>query len=219
MKTFHKTIALLSALISLNGVVMAQTDAKAKALLDQVSAKTKAYTSIKADFNYTLENKSDDFSETQSGSIAIKGSKYALKIAGQEIQCDGKTIWTYLKDAEEVQVTEVDEDNEELITPTKLFTMYEKGYRHEYVKEESLDGVTVAVINIYPLDVDNKSFHTVKLYIDKEKLEFKRVKIMGKEGDTYTYKIKSFITNAAMSDADFKFDASKHPGVEVVDLR
>ena len=219
MKIPRMLILALPALMISNQALLAQTDARAKALLDKVSAKTKAYTTIKADFNYTLENKADDISETQSGSIAIKGKKYALKIAGQEIKCDGQTIWTYLKDADEVQITEVDEDNEDMITPTKLFTMYEKGYRHEYVKDETLDGLAVAVINIYPLDVDAKSYHTVKLYIDKEKLEFKRVMILGKEGDTYTYKIKSFITNAPMSDAEFTFDKSKHPGVEVVDLR
>ncbi|MEQ8323828.1 MAG: outer membrane lipoprotein carrier protein LolA [Vicingaceae bacterium] len=219
MKTLIYNIALSIAVGAFVFSAKAQTDPKAKSLLDKVSAKTKAYTSIKADFNYTLENKADDINEVQSGSIAIKGNKYILKIAGQEIQSDGKTIWTYLKDAGEVQITEVDLENEDLITPTKLFTMYEKGYRHEYMKEDVLDGVAVAVINIYPLDVDEKSYHTVKLYIDKEKLEFKKVKILGKEGNTYTYRIKSFMTNIPMNDSDFKFDASKKPGVEVVDLR
>jgi len=197
----------------------AQTDAKAKAILDKLSAKTKAYTSIKADFNYTLNNKSEDINETQAGSIAIKGEKYVLKIAGQEIRSDGNSIWTYLKDAEEVQITEVDEDNEDNITPTKIFTMYEKGYRHEYVKDETVNGVLTSIVNIYPLDLDDKSYHTVKLYINKAKTEITKIKILGKEGDIYTYKIKSFQPNVTISDGEFTFKASDYPGVEIIDLR
>ena len=199
--------------------VQAQTDAKAKDILDRLSVKTKAYKSIKADFNYTLDNKADGINETQSGSIAIKGSKYLLKIAGQEIRSDGKSIWTYLKDAEEVQITEVDESNENNITPTKIFTMYEKGFRHEFIKDETVGSTVTSIVNIYPLDLDEKSYHTVSLYIDKTKLEITKIVILGKEGDVYTYKIKSFQPNAVIDDAEFVFNKSKYPGVEIVDLR
>lgn len=197
----------------------AQTDAKAKSILDQLSAKTKAYTTIKADFNYTLDNQDADIHEVQSGSIAIKGNKYFLKIAGQEVISDGSTVWTYLKDAEEVQISELDTDNEDQITPSNIFTMYEKGFRHQFIKEEAISGAETYIIHIFPLDLDMKSYHTVKLYINKSKMELSKVIIMGKEGDTYTYNIKSFQPNAPLSDSMFKFNKADHPGVEVVDLR
>ena len=200
-------------------VGQAQTDEKAKVILDKLSVKTKAYKSIKADFNYTLDNKADGINETQSGSIATKGEKYLLKIAGQEIRSDGSSIWTYLKDAEEVQITEVDEDNEDNITPTKIFTMYEKGYRHEFIKDETVGAVVTSIVYIYPLDLDEKSYHTVRLYINKSKLEITKIIIMGKEGNVYTYKIKSFVPNAVIADSEFIFNASNYPGIEIVDLR
>ena len=142
-----------------------------------------------------------------------------MEIAGQKIFCDGTTIWTYLKDAEEVQITEVEEDNEDQISPGSIFTMYESGYRHEYKKDETVGNINYAVIYIYPLDLDEKSFHTIKLYIDKDKVELKKIIILSKEGDTYTYKIKSFQTNTPLNDRDFVFDLSQYPEVEVVDLR
>ena len=217
MKSLKIILSLILTISVLTG--QAQTDAKAKAILDKLSVKTKSYTSIKAAFNYTMENKADGIDETQSGSIAIKGEKYLLNIAGQEIRSDGSSIWTYLEDAEEVRITEVDEDNEDNITPTKIFTMYEKGYRHEFIKDETLNGAVISIVNIYPLDLDEKSYHTIRLFIDKNKLEIVKIVIMGKEGDVYTYKIKSFQTNIGISDAEFVFKASSYPGVEVVDLR
>lgn len=197
----------------------AQTDPKAKEILDQLSAKTKSYSTIKADFNYTMDNQAEDIHETQAGSIATKGNKYYLRIAGQEIRCNGKTIWTYLKDAGEVQISEIDEGNQDQITPTSIFTMYEKGFRHKYIKEETINGVVTAVIHIFPIAVDEKSYHTVKLYINKSKMEISKVEIMGKEGETYTYSIKSFEPNASISDDFFTFNKANYPGVEMVDLR
>lgn len=199
--------------------LLAQSDPKAKEILEQLSTKTKSYSTIKADFNYTLDNVADDIHETQSGTIATKGDKYFLQIAGQEIRSNGKTVWTYLKDAEEVQISEVDEDSEDLITPTSIFTMYEKGFRQQYIGEKSIGGVNTIVIHIFPLDLDQKSYHTVKLYINKSKMEISKVEIMGKEGETYTYTIKSFQPNVSLSDDYFSFNTASYPDVEVVDLR
>ena len=113
----------------------------------------------------------------------------------------------------------MEEDNEDQISPGSIFTMYENGYRHEYKKDETSGGINYAIIYIYPLDLDEKSFHTVKLHIDKDKLELKKIIIMSKEGDIYTYKIKSFQSNISISDDKFVFPTSKFPDVEVVDLR
>lgn len=197
----------------------AQSDQKAKSILDKLSVKTKAFKTIKADFNYILENKAEDFQANQSGAIATKGHKYYLKIAGQEIRSDGQTVWTYLKDANEVQISEVDNSNEDMITPTTIFTMYEKGFKYEYIKQTTLDGSNVELIHIYPTVPGSKAYHTVKLYIDQDKMELVQAEIMGKEGDTYTYKIKSFQGNAELSDDLFTFNKNNYPGVIVNDLR
>lgn len=210
---------LILGLLSIGITVQAQNDPKAKQILDQLSSKTKSYSTIKADFNYTLDNEVDDMHETQPGTIAIKGEKYMLNIAGQEIKSDGKTVWTYLKDAEEVQISEIDKDNQEQITPTSIFTMYEKGFKQKFIKEENISGVNTAVIHIFPIDLDSKAYHTVKLYINKDKMQLSKVEIMGKEGDSYTYTIKSFQPNVNLPDNYFVFNKADYPDVEVVDLR
>jgi outer membrane lipoprotein-sorting protein len=35
----------------------------------------------------------------------MKGAKYKVAVTGQEIFCDGKSIWTYDKAANEVTIT------------------------------------------------------------------------------------------------------------------
>lgn len=205
---------VLTTIFALN--INAQDDAQAKSILDKLSKKTKAYSSIKATFQYTIINKKDGINETQDGAIQIKGNKYNLSIKGQDVISDGKTIWTYIKESEEVHINNLSEDeNDGTISPNKLFTIYETGFKYKFVEEKN----NIYTINLYPKDASSKSFHRIALYIDKLKDEIKEVKVYGKDGGEMTYKIKSFIANSALADSNFTFDKTKHPKIEIIDLR
>ena len=193
-------------------------DPKAKAILDELSKKTKTYASIKAEFAITVEDR-DKKKETQNGNIQIKGNKYKLEIKGQEVISDGKTTWTYLKDANEVQVNNVDLNSTDAINPSNIFTVYEKGYKYKFDKEEAVKGITIQTINLYPENPEKKKYHTVKLMVDKTKKQITGIKMLMKDGSVNSYEIKKFTTNTEMNDALFTFDPKAHPGAEVVDLR
>ncbi len=207
------TTLLFAGLLAFN--MNAQEDTKAKEILDKLSAKTKSYSTIKADFQYSMVNKTDGLNETQSGKIEIKGNSYLLTIQGQDIISDGKTIWTHIKESEEVQINSVSEDDEEGISPNKIFTMYETGFKYKYVDEKN----NIQTVSLYPKDAEAKAYHRISLMIDKTKQQITEVTIFGKDGTQTTYKIKSFTPNTAISDAYFTFNKSKYPNVEVIDLR
>jgi outer membrane lipoprotein carrier protein len=204
-------IALLAA--GSFSALTAQIDPKAKAILDDLSAKTKAYTSIKAEFTFTNEKK-DKTKDTQNGKIETKGKMYKLEIPGHEIYCDGKTIWDYIKDANSVQIKEAETGGDE-VNPSTIFTMYEKGFKYKFDGEDA----TTQTISLFPDNPDKKKYHTVKLYIDKTKKQITSVKMMMKDGSTQTYTIKTFVTNAAVPDSDFAFNVKAHPGIDVEDLK
>ncbi|MDZ4784552.1 MAG: outer membrane lipoprotein carrier protein LolA, partial [bacterium] len=123
-------------------------DQKAKAILDEVAAKTKAYTSIKTEFESSaikkVSNTETKVSDTQTGTLQLKGEKYKLEIKGQVIICDGKTQWTYIKESNEVQVNNApDPDATDTPSPINIFTLYEKGYKYKFEKEDVSNGVKV----------------------------------------------------------------------------
>lgn len=212
------TFTLLFALIFSTGV-NAQ-DAKAKAILDGLSKKTKAYSSIKADFSYTLENKDQNINESQAGTIYIKGPKYKLNIAGQEVISDGTTMWTYLKDAGECQVQNApDESQEDAISPSNIFTIYEKGFKYKYEGEKTSSGKTLQNISLFPTDPKDKPYHTVRLFIDKAAQQIHSIEVIGKDGNKYTYLVKTFTPNVNVNESMFTFNPSQHPKVDVIDLR
>jgi outer membrane lipoprotein-sorting protein len=211
-------ISMFTALLGVKGI--AQEDAKAKAILDEVSAKTRSYSNFKTTFSQTLENKDAKINETQEGTLTIKGNKYRLEIAGQEVISDGKTVWTFLKDANEVQINNVDPNSSDAITPTNLFTIYEKGFKYKYEGEKTENGKAVHNITLHPKDPKGKPYHTIKLTIDKAAKQITSFRVLSKDGNNFTYKVKTFTPNVPeITDSIFTFNTAKHPKVEVIDLR
>lgn len=192
----------------------AQTDPKAKTILDDLSAKTKAYTSVKAEFTFVTEKK-DKTKETQNGKIQIKGAKYKVEIPGHEIYCDGKTVWDFIKDANEVQIKDMETGGDDAINPSTIFTMYEKGYKYKFDSEDA----TSQTLSLFPINPDKKKFHTVKLTLDKTKKQITGIKLLMKDGSTQTWTIKTFTVNTPVPDSDFAFDPKAHAGVSIEDLR
>ena len=130
----RKIWSLLFLLIAFGGDVMAQADAQAKAILSGVSKKYRSYAMVKTDFSFTLKNPQTNINETQSGSLYVKPSsnKYKVNLGEQELISDGKVQWTYLKNDNEVQISEIDNSSDAL-NPAKIFTMYEKGFKYVYL--------------------------------------------------------------------------------------
>jgi outer membrane lipoprotein-sorting protein len=213
------TTLLLLTMISVMGLQAQTTDAKAKAILAEVSKKYRAYNVIKTDFSFTLENPQAKIKETQQGSLIAKSeaNKYKVTMTDQELYSDGKSQWTYLKANKEVQVTDVD-NNTDGINPAKIFTIYEKGYKYLFTGEKKVGAKTLQTIDLSPLDI-KKSIFKIRLTIDKAAKQITNVVIFDKSGNRYTYTIKSFTPNVKVAESAFAFDAKKYPGVEVVDLR
>ncbi|MCY1562221.1 hypothetical protein D9M68_995800 [compost metagenome] len=74
------------------------------------------------------------------------------------------------------------------------------------------------MIDLSPTDT-KKSIFKVRLSIDKATKQIANVVIFEKNGNTYTYNVKTFSPNIKVPETTFAFDAKKYLGVEVVDLR
>jgi len=196
----------------------AQVDKKAKDVLDKLSAKTKSFSTIKSSFSYSLVNKDRNINTSQNWKLALKGEKYRLEMGDQVILSDGKTMWKVLKMDQEVEVSN-QVNNDDALNPKSIFTMYEKGFRYKYVKEEKLGAKTVHTIDLFPLNPKEKDFVSIRLYIDKVANQVLKSEIKSKNGNVYTYSISAFETNKPIDDSYFTFKTSEFPGYDVNDVR
>lgn len=182
-------------------------DPKAKIILDELSKNNKKYVTISADITLNFLNKEKKITEKpQIWKIQVKGKKFRLEIPGNYIVSDGITLWNYNKDAKELTIKDFNPDNDEQ-NPTKIFSMYENGYKYIFLKEEKLASLLCDVIELYPaIKPEKKKFHTVKLYVDKVKKQIVQLKMLLKDGGAQVYEIKKFETNKELSDNLFVYD-------------
>ncbi len=213
MKTIILNLILLT--LSINIFSQPNIDKKAKSILDDVSAKTKAYKTISIDFTYTMQNQAKKINQSKKGSLLIKGNKYVMKMAGQTVIYDGNAIYTYIKDANEVQINT---PTEESINPTQLLTTYDKDYKPKFIKEENINGIVLQVIDLSPTK-QSKNIARVRLKINKNKKQVESSTLYDKDGSTYTYNVDKFITDIPINDSEFIFKKSDFPGAEIIDMR
>ena len=211
MKKF--SIILLSMIISL-GVI--GQNKKADEIINKVSKKANSFESFKVNFTFEIDGPDMDGKESDEGILIVKGDKYILDIAGQKVICDGETIWTYLQDAAEVQINEVEEEDG-AITPSNIFTFYSDNYKSKFIKEDVSEGKTIQIIELKP-SID-RNYSKVELYIDKAETMLSRVMIFDKNGGTINYIIDEFQSNIPVEDSEFIFKETDYPGVDVIDMR
>ncbi len=221
MKKICTLVFLLAATILVQaqaGKNPTQNDPEAKKILDAVSAKFRTYKTPQANFTYQIENAQGKALSTKTGTVTMKGAKYKVAMSGMEIFSDGSTSWNYDKSANEVTVSGV-ESGSNAMTPQKLFTnFYDRDFLYKLNGEKKAAGKTVQEIEMTPTD-KTRPFHKVYLLVDKASKNIYSARFLEKGGNRYSYTVNAMKPAAAISDADFTFNKSKYPGVEVVDLR
>ena len=215
-----KKLFLLTILTLFVVVGYSQQDAKAKEILEKVTKTTQSLASIESKFSFEMNNKAEGIQDKSSGTIILKNKKYKLNVPqmGLQVFCDGKTIWTYMINANEVSISSLDEETDDLMDPTRIFTIYERGFNYKYIVESVEAGVPVYNIDLTP-QKPTGDIRSIKLMINKQKSLIHGANMTGKDGNQYNVSIKEFKTEGVFKDSDFVFDASQFKGVEVVDLR
>lgn len=201
--TFMKRISIifLSALICCT--VTAQS---AKSILDKAAATVKNAGGISADFQITGKQYGN-----QSGSIALKGNKMQIKSQQAIVWFNGKTMWTYVKKNNEVNVTTPTPKEIQAINPYNFINIYRKGYKYSLKK----DGTNYQ-INLTATD-KSRNISEMIITVNKNTYTVSRLKIKQPKGWTDIV-VRNF-KKANFNDAIFNFRTKDYPQAEIIDLR
>lgn len=204
---------LLLALFSLSA--SAQSDSKAKEILDKAAAKFKAYPAVEVEFTFAMDNSEEDIHEVHEGKAWMKKNMYKLNLMDVENYYDGKIIYTYMPEVEEVNIKNPSEEEEEFLTPTTLFDIHNQGFNHKLVSTANSDSY---YIELFPQE--KKNFEKIGIWVNPATSFIRKVTSFGKDGNNVTITIKSLRQlSPAPADTFFTFDPASHPGVEIIDMR
>lgn len=177
----------------------------AKAVLDKAAGTITAQSGVKANFKMTTAN------GCTSGTIAIKGKKFYATTPQAKVWFDGKTQWTYLKNNDEVNVSNPTEAQLQAINPYNFINLYKRGYT--YTMNTAGNDY---VIHLMASNANNK-IKELFISVNKKSYQPKQVKMLqGKKWTTFDI---NSIKKENIPDSQFRFNAKDFPKAEVIDLR
>lgn len=201
----------LAVLVTLTFVLSGYAqDKKAKALLDQVTAKIKSFDNIVIDFKYTLTNSKENINQESKGNVTLQGNKYVLNFMGATKIFDGKKTYTIVPEDEEVTISSVNENDEKAITPNKMLTFFNSGYKYTWDIQQNINGRKIQIIKLVPNNSKDQR-KEILLGIDTQTKTIYNLIEIGKNGTRTTLTVNSFKTNQPLSKNQFTFVASKYP--------
>lgn len=214
-----KQTSFLAIVLFIPFSTFSQQDPEAKKILDQVSLKVKNCQTIQSDFELVIENKKENKSSKSKGLVKIKGEKYYMESMGSKVYFDGKTLWSYMEDVNEVTISQPDQtDNDFVENPTKIFTFYNRDFKYHLVGEARMAEGWMYEIDLFPMTLD-QPYSRIKLFVNRESKELFLIKAVAKDGMAYSAYIRNTKYDLPMNDGLFQFQPEKHKGIEVVDLR
>lgn len=221
----NRTALFSLILLSLFSFAFIQTDKKESEkdkattkLLKEVSKKYKAYKTLKAEFSVLNEPADAKATKkTEKGTLMTKGNNFKLIFGGQEIFCNGKFIWTYTKETNECQKETYNPNSGNGVNPSKIFTIWEKGFLYAGDGSYKKGTVEIAKVKLTPTD-KSKPYFLMNLEVDKAAKTVQSLKVSFKAGNKQTYTVTSQTPNTAMADTVFEFNPADYPGVEMIDL-
>ncbi|WP_379842087.1 LolA family protein [Flavobacterium myungsuense] len=197
------------ALLLFSYSIQAQ-DKKAKNLLDQVTAKIKTYENIVIDFKYTLNNSKENINQESKGNVTMKGNLFVLNLMGVTKLFDGKKTYTINPEDEEINITKFNEKDESSITPSKMLTFFNSGYKYVWDILQDVKGRKIQYIKLIPINAKDAR-KEILLGIDNQTKNIYNVIEVGKNGTKTILTVNSFKTNQPLSKNQFTFEASKYP--------
>lgn len=205
MKKLFSIAFLLFVTINANA-----QDKKAKELLDEVTAKIKTYKNIVIDFKYTLTNTKENINQESKGNVTLEGNKYILNFMGATKLYDGKKTYTVVPEDEEITISSANDNDEKSITPSKMLTFFNSGYKYSMDILQNIKGRKIQYIKLVPTNGKDQR-KEVLLGIDIQTKHIYNLIEVGKNGTKTTLTVNSFKTNQPLSKNQFIFVASKYP--------
>ena len=198
------------ALLFFIGLTTQAQDKKAKDLLDDVTAKIKSYNNISIDFKYTLNNSKENINRDSKGNVVLQGNMYVLNFMGVTKIYDGKKTYTIVPEDEEVSVSKLADKDDNAITPSKMLSFFNTGYKFYWDILQDIKGRKIQYIKLLPTNAKDQR-KEILLGIDVQTKNIYNLIEMGKNGTKTTLTVNSFKTNQPLSKNQFTFVESKYP--------
>ena len=207
MKT--KNIIACLFLLFVTQAVSAQNNAET--IIRDLVNQLKSHKNVEMTFNYQISPDGKNLGDSEQGHAWLQDDAYKIEMADQQTISDGKTIWSYLIDVEEVMVSNASEGTDN--TPLKLLTSLDESYVATLTNIDSQNNATIELAN------PKGQYKRVTLKVNTMKNQLKSADIYMEDGSKVIINVEEMKYDLNLDDKFFSFDTKKHPKVDVIDMR
>lgn len=178
----------------------------AKSILDKAATTVSNPNGVQANFQMISKQYGSTY-----GSISIKGRKFHASTPEAIVWFDGKTQWTYMKNNDEVNVSNPTEAELQAINPYNFINIYKQGFKLSSKK----------VNNSYEvhLKATDKKRKIQEMYIIVDQQSYRPTHVKMYQNGKWTVLLISSLKSTSLNDGLFQFNAKDFPQAEIIDLR
>ena len=204
-----KKLALVAVAFITFMSTSAQSSQNAKQLLSEVSSKVQSYDNIVIEFKYALENTAENVKHETRGDVSLEGEKYLLNIMGTTRLFDGSKLYTIIPEDEEINISSYNPEEDQDISPSKMLTFYNDGYKSEMGQVKDLKGRKIQYVKLTPID-SRAEIKEIQLGIDKQTKHIYNLIQTQENGTKITITVNSFKTDQPLPQSLFKFKEDRY---------
>jgi len=215
MKELRPTIFLFVVfivIIMLDGNIASITSDE---LASQVEKKYRSLSDLALDFTKTTRSEIFETQSKTQGKMLMKNpDKFKLQTKEETIVCDGKFVWTYSVENQQVVKNLLDK-SENMFKPNKYLSAFREEYVPRLEGEEKINQTSCFKLLLSPKK-DDVFIKKMTIWVDQQSLLAQKLEYKDSNDNQVTLIFSHIKTNRKIKDTEFVFQTP--PGVEELDL-
>lgn len=152
---------------------------------------------------------------SETGSISVKGKKFAIISSSRSIWYDGASLWTLDPSEKEVTLSAPTAGEVASVNPYLLVSNYKSEYTARLVK-----GTVKGTYNIQLTPKNRQNYvKSATLCLRASNYMPVRMDVTDRNGNKTVVVISNVKTGVKLPESTFKYSAKSHPGIKLVDLK
>ena len=184
----------------------------ASAVLDKALAGLKKSLPVRMDYDYEVFDVDGEQLQSDKGIIYIDNNRYALLMQDMKVWCDGEVQWSYMREVDEIYVTDADSDEAQNLSPLYVMEYYREGYSASAVSEGGTVAVTLK-------SMSGGDVESVQLFIRESDCRLVSMVISMPGQGSVLVKLDGYVANCGVGDKVFKCPVDEFAGCEIIDMR
>lgn len=211
-----RRMTIVLAALALGLCAMPGLAQNAQEVLEKVRKKYNSIKDIELTFTQRVTFEMARIEQNTEGTLFLKKeNNYRIELEEQTIVTNGKTVWSYSVQNNQVLIDNFKPD-EQALSPERILTGAPGDFYATVVGKESIGRSETTVLKLVPKN-DQSVIKSLRLWVDPKDWFIKKAEVQDAGGKETTYVVSDLKVNTGVKDAKFTYQIPE--GAEVVDLR